>query len=301
MIDPNAIITYAQYNEDLILSALLYDVDKGFYVDVGANYPVIDSVTKLFYKKGWRGINIEPIESLYNQLAKDRPKDINLHCGVGLKTGTATFREYTAMPGHSTFDVEQMEQHGQDIPSTDYKVPIRTLADIFKDQLVKHIHFLKVDVEGFEYEVVKGNDWQKHRPEVVCIEANHVSKDWRPILTSNDYKLFIFDGLNEYYVAEESWGRTQDFAERVAAKDYHAIKKHHHDNWLQDVKSLKHHIKLAMALSEQNETLKQKTSQLEHVATLSLKGRPMRSRIKRAVYGLTIDWYRFKKESSKKK
>jgi len=62
--------SYAQYNEDIILLALLYDVEKGFYVDVGANYPVIDSVTKLFYQHGWRGINIEPYLNCIVKLKK---------------------------------------------------------------------------------------------------------------------------------------------------------------------------------------------------------------------------------------
>src|ERR1035438_9594345 len=107
MIDPKNVVTYSQYNEDLILLSLLRDTSEGFYVDVGANYPEIDSVTNIFYKRGWRGINIEPIESLFNQLNKSRPNDINLHCGVGSKSGKAIFREYTKVPGHSTFDSSQ--------------------------------------------------------------------------------------------------------------------------------------------------------------------------------------------------
>ena len=72
MIDPKRIITYSQYNEDIILTALLSDIKKGFYVDVGANYPETDSVTKKFYLSGWSGINIEPIETLHKQLVRKR-------------------------------------------------------------------------------------------------------------------------------------------------------------------------------------------------------------------------------------
>lgn len=295
MIDPKTIITYAQYNEDLILSVLLYDVEKGFYVDVGANYPTVDSVTKLFYEKGWHGINIEPIESLYKQLAKDRPNDINLQYGVGTESGTAIFREYTEVPGHSTFDTKQKREHDRGMPYKDYKVTIRPLTDILEKQQVGHIHFLKVDVEGFEYEVIKGSDWTKYRPEVLCIEANHVSKDWRPILRRNRYKLFIFDGLNEYYVAEEAWKRTKGFAERAAGNNYHVVKKHHYDNWMRDIEELKHYIDLVADLNKQNEGLRKNIERLENIATLSLKGRPLGSRLKRVAYGLTIDWYRFKK------
>ena len=87
MTENKKIVTYSQYNEDLILSAFLYDVKQGFYIDVGANSPEVDSVTKLFYKIGWHGINIEPIKSLYEELVKERPKDINLQLGIGSKPG----------------------------------------------------------------------------------------------------------------------------------------------------------------------------------------------------------------------
>ena len=47
----------SQNREDLILEAFFIGEKKGFYVDVGAYDPDYDSVTKLFYLKGWNGIN----------------------------------------------------------------------------------------------------------------------------------------------------------------------------------------------------------------------------------------------------
>src|SRR5487761_1447583 len=111
----NTIISYAQYDEDIILSSLLFDVNKGFYVDVGANHSTHDSVTKYFYDKGWRGVNIEPLKSLSLKLNKDRPKDINVACGVGDKDGSARLREYVDLSGHSTFDESQQQLHDSSI------------------------------------------------------------------------------------------------------------------------------------------------------------------------------------------
>ena len=34
-------------------------IPSGFYIDVGACHPVVHSVTKLFYERGWNGINID--------------------------------------------------------------------------------------------------------------------------------------------------------------------------------------------------------------------------------------------------
>ena len=79
--------SYAQFLEDMVLYCALKDVDKGFYIDVGANDPTLFSVTKFFYDRGWRGINIEPLPDKCALLAEMRPRDINLCVGLGAEHG----------------------------------------------------------------------------------------------------------------------------------------------------------------------------------------------------------------------
>lgn len=209
---PKKIITYAQNREDLFIKSFFVDVDKGFYVDVGAHHPVFDSVTKFFYKQGWTGINIEPQKKLYEKLVKDRSRDTNLNIGVSNKTSKITLREYPG-GGLSTFskEIKNMYEHDEKMKTVshqDYEVPTLPLRTVFSRYAQgKRIHFLKVDVEGFEYEVLEGNDWDKYRPELVCVEANHIVKDWRPLLEKVGYVKVFHDGLNEYHLAKESLHR----------------------------------------------------------------------------------------------
>lgn len=209
--------TYSQNHEDLIIAGFFPDLKDGFYVDIGANDPVKDSVTKIFYDSGWRGINVEPIPRLHKKLMKDRPGDINLNLGVSDKPGTVEFREYHEYHGLSTMARAMQEQY-QEIEGNaaykdfeDYEVPLESLATIFLNYKVKRINFLKVDVEGYEHEVLTGNNWSVYRPELICIEANHIIKDWRPLLALNKYHLVLNDGLNNYYLAEESLSRKKLF------------------------------------------------------------------------------------------
>ncbi|HSW81404.1 MAG TPA: FkbM family methyltransferase [Candidatus Saccharimonas sp.] len=211
-------ITYAQNREDVILDTFFKDVTKGTYVDIGANDPVHDSVTKHFYLKGWRGINVEPIASLCERITQDRPGDTNVCVGIADKPGELPLRQY-ANSGLSTFSAELQRKHSKapqekTAAFTDVKVPVITLKELFTKYPLKHIHFMKIDVEGFEYEVIAGNDWQKIRPEMLCIEANHdvQGKDWQAILLKNKYEKVWNDGLNDYYLAKESDARRKNFS-----------------------------------------------------------------------------------------
>lgn len=208
-------ISYAQNLEDVYLAAFFSDVDKGFYVDLGANDPVVHSVTKRFSLAGWRGINIEPIEGRYRALILDRPADINLPIGISNVAGTLQFRQYVG-EGLSTFSPAMMAQYAEEISesTTSYRereVEVRTLSEVLAEHAPGPIHFMKVDIEGFEYEALEGNDWTRFRPEVLCIEANHIVRDWHGLLREAEYALAFFDGLNEYFVAAEAAHRTEQF------------------------------------------------------------------------------------------
>jgi FkbM family methyltransferase len=207
-------VYYSQNREDLILQAFFPGEIKGFYVDVGAFDPDLDSVTKLFYLQGWRGINVEPQTDRYQRFQQRRKRDINLNMGVSTEETTLTLRAYKS-GGLSTFSdtIKQAYEKAPDVDTREYTettVPVRPLRNIFAEHKVKQIQWLKVDVEGMEYEVLASNDWQTYRPEVLCIEANHIQKDWHPLLKNAGYELVFDDGLNEYF-ADKHTDRKKKF------------------------------------------------------------------------------------------
>lgn len=207
------VVSHAQNREDVLLAAFFEDVKRGFYVDVGANHPVDDSVTKLFYDKGWMGINVEPNSRLFRLLEQERPRDINVRAGISDKEGKLTIREYEGWyAGLSTFSKDMQKENKNIAEYRDIEVDVITLKKLFTDNKVEKINFLKVDVEGYEYNVLASNDWEKYRPELICIEANHTFKDWRPLLKKVGYKKVFHDGLNEYYLANESSIREKQFS-----------------------------------------------------------------------------------------
>ncbi|WP_218510130.1 FkbM family methyltransferase [Variovorax sp. dw_308] len=194
-----------------MLRRALRHVERGFYIDVGAQSPESDSVTKTFSLDGWRGINIEPHPVYFEQLVRLRPDDINLNVALGERPGSLTMN-LIEDTGLSTADDEIAARHaaaGYAVKA--HEVRMQTLEQVWQRHVPdgQAVHFLKVDVEGFEQFVLAGNDWQRHRPWIVLVEAtlpnsqieNH--EEWEPVLTSAGYRYVYADGLNRFYVAEE--------------------------------------------------------------------------------------------------
>jgi FkbM family methyltransferase len=203
-------ISYAQNNEDVLLWRALGRIENGFYIDVGANDPVEHSVTKAFYDAGWHGINIEPLPVHIDAFQEQRPRDTNLAVAAGSEDGSLTLYDVPAVRGWASPDAAVAELHrteGHQV--AELTVPVRTLASICSEHVRGQIHFLKIDVEGFEGEVLRGMDFERWRPWVLVIEAtlpnsretNHEA--WEHLVTSQRYRYAWFDGLNRYYVAEE--------------------------------------------------------------------------------------------------
>ena len=84
-------VSHAQNFEDVMLWRCFGHLNSGFYVDIGADDPVIDSVTKSFYESGWTGINIDPTENSFTKLQVDRQRDINIQVAVAEHEGSIDF------------------------------------------------------------------------------------------------------------------------------------------------------------------------------------------------------------------
>ena len=203
-------ISYAQNFEDVMLWRALKHIDQGFYIDVGANDPDQDSVTKAFYERGWRGINVEPVPQWFELLEKARPRDINLQLALGAEPGAITLYEIPDT-GLSTAEKKFAERHEAEhgYQSRELRVKMDTLSRVCERFHLTLIHFLKVDVEGAETAVFQGTDFGKIRPWIILVEATLPNSqeesysDWEPLLLNAGYEYAYFDGLNRYYVAGE--------------------------------------------------------------------------------------------------
>ena len=82
---------YSQEGEEVLLGRIFGDQSTGFYVDVGAHHPKRYSNTYSFYKRGWRGINIDALPGSMKVFQKLRPRDINLEIAISEKEQILTY------------------------------------------------------------------------------------------------------------------------------------------------------------------------------------------------------------------
>lgn len=195
-------VSFAQNHEDILLARAFAGRDEGFYIDVGACHPVLHSVTKLFYERGWRGVNIEPIPRIFEVLSSDRPRDVNLSVGLSNREGTLRFHEVPAELGSSTFSLDRTCLPNRGIELVEHRIPVTTLARVCEEHAESTIDFLKIDAEAHEREVIEGGDWDRFRPRIVLVEATRV-ETWEPLLLAAGYLFAQYDGLNRYYVRVE--------------------------------------------------------------------------------------------------
>src|SRR5256885_1626845 len=136
-------VSFAQNGEDVVLARVFSERAVGFYIDVGAWAPDQGSVTKHFYDRGWRGINVEPLRHAYARLCAERPRDINLDACLSDRAGEATFYE-GASSERSTLSPEVVAL-ASNLRFVARATTVRTLADVCAEHAPAHIDFLKID------------------------------------------------------------------------------------------------------------------------------------------------------------
>ena len=176
---------YSQYKQDEFLENTVFKGYKnGFFVDVGAHDgKTINNTLYFELNNNWKGINIEPIEKIYNNLLYNRPKCINLNCAIDEKNGKT---EFIYNLGHTEMlsgiknyydkrHIDRLENENKQYNSKSEIIEINTkrLENIFIEFNIKHINYLSIDVEGAEFAVIKSINFDNIFIDVIGFENNY--------------------------------------------------------------------------------------------------------------------------------
>ncbi len=206
-------VSYSQSGEDLIADYFFESIGikQPTYIDIGANQPIKGNNTYLFYLKGGKGICVEPDISLISSLKKSRPRDVILNIGVSVTV--AAKAEFYFFDGHysawNTFSKEDADKKSKEsgIAYRQSQVQLETVENIADEYNFQKVNFISLDVEGLDLAILKSIDFNKLRPELLCVETiefslnNTINKNQEIItyMLTQGYRVYADTNLNTLF------------------------------------------------------------------------------------------------------
>ena len=180
------LVSFSQFGEDIALYKLFHPKvssgipvrfkEDGFYVDIGAGHPIANSQSYFFYRRGWRGIVVEPLPAMEPLFRVVRPRDKYLKMGIAERSGFLDYYIYDN-PFLNSFSREESQKNAEALGAKftgQIAIPVDTLASILSKEMSNSdsIDFMSIDTEGYDLEVLRSNDWTRYRPKFLMVEIN---------------------------------------------------------------------------------------------------------------------------------
>ena len=200
--------SYSQFNDDIFIKKFFQN-KIGIYVDIGCHHPFKLNNTYLLYKNRWNGLNIDLMKINVDLFNIWRPKDKNICAAISNKNKTSS----VYIPNNNILSTEisilesyanMIKEHFKN-PFIKRKIKVFTFESIIKNHKIKleKFDFLKIDIEGEDYKVLKNINLKKYNPKLICIE-DRIEKDENKnkidkYLRSIKYKLIFRSPVNLFY------------------------------------------------------------------------------------------------------
>lgn len=178
-------LSYAQQGEDIALWQILRNVlgiEHATYMDVGAHHPVFNNNTYYFYERGSRGVLVEPNPALHGVLEQARPRDVLVRAGIGVSAQAEA--DFYLIGGSedgqlNTFSAAQAEalvtrSNGRYRVERVMKIPLLGINELMRKHWNGPPNLLSLDTEGLDLAILSSLDFERLRPDVVCVESVEV-------------------------------------------------------------------------------------------------------------------------------
>lgn len=164
--------------EMMVSKFLRKAVGPGYYVDIGAHAPIEYSNTYWFYLHGWSGINVDAAPGSMDLFRRVRARDINLEALISDEEIAMDFYHWDTPFDVNTLSIEHAEYFTRLYGREPAKITLRSrrLDNLLDEYLPpdQPISFMTVDVEGHDLHVLRSNDWERFRPELLLVEDFHM-------------------------------------------------------------------------------------------------------------------------------
>jgi FkbM family methyltransferase len=174
----------------------------GFYVDVGANDPVLDSQSQHLEAVGWTGLLIEPDPDYCELLRKNRTGTVvQMACSSPQNAGKQLLLN-RAGP-HSTLEDRPIALGA--VVRSQVAVQCDTLDAILRAHNAPvGFDLLSIDIEGHELVALSGFSFDVWQPRLVLLEDHVTHLNKHQLMRRNNYQLLMRTGLNSWYVPADA-------------------------------------------------------------------------------------------------
>jgi FkbM family methyltransferase len=171
---------------------------SGYFVDVGANEPVVGSQSYYLEQLGWDGILIEPQPELAAALRGSRKARVYaVACSSPENAGRRMTLKLAGI--YSTLNPQFSYAKARSVG--EIEVPVKTLDEVLIEAGAPvPIDFLSIDVEGHELDLLRGFDFDRWRPRLVLIEDLVLDRKLHQALKARGYAWMRRTGINSWYV-----------------------------------------------------------------------------------------------------
>ncbi|MCL2078869.1 MAG: FkbM family methyltransferase [Oscillospiraceae bacterium] len=209
---------YPLHGEDVAVYMIFKCINKNrfTYIDLGANHPFHGSNTAILYSNGCRGICVEANPDIIKMLKQFRPEDIVLNVGVGVQPGVLPYYMFETNV-YNTFSIDAAkcyEAVDQKIAET-RMIPVMTANEIIMHYANnKWPDFLQIDIEGWDYDVLKSCDFSQNAPSVICSEVGDANvQNMNCMLDEKGFSPFYRTVSNMIYIRKDILKRIQSVHE----------------------------------------------------------------------------------------
>ncbi|MBC8421549.1 FkbM family methyltransferase [bacterium] len=185
--------------EQFLVREYLEAEQGGYFVEVGANNPFDLSQTWHLAQQGWKGILVEPIPELCESLRTNRSEAIVVEaaCGSPYAEPTALFT-IAKDSGKSTLSSEFLDKRS--LVDSQITVQVKTLDNILSSESVDSIDLVSIDVEGTQYDVLRGFDLQRWKPRLLLVEDHLLDTKTHKLIEGQQYQLVKRTLFNNWYI-----------------------------------------------------------------------------------------------------
>lgn len=196
--------SYSQFDQDVWVLEK-FPINNGFFIDVGFSDGVSLSNTYLLELNGWSGIGIDPEPNNYQQRKNTRIFKEAVYSQPDVELDFVKYGMLSGFLNEINTDLHKKiitEKKPEII-----KVKTKTLDDILRlANCPNFIHYMSLDTEGSEYEILKTFPFNKYSFGCITVEHNYVESQRHKIkilLESHGYTLDKQLKIDDCYVQKK--------------------------------------------------------------------------------------------------